>query len=74
MRGPSNTKITLTIAREGVDHPLEMSMRREVIHIQVVKARMEPDNIGYVRLTEFTEQADAAAKTSRPIAPAAGRR
>ena len=37
-------------------------MRREVIHIQVVKQRMEPDNIGYVRLTEFTEQADAALK------------
>ena len=62
MRGPLNTKITLTIAREGVDHPLEMSMRREVIHIQVVKQRMEPDNIGYVRLTEFSEQADAALK------------
>ena len=62
MRGPLNTKITLTIAREGVDHPLEMSMRREVIHIQVVKQRMEPDNIGYVRLTEFSDQADAALK------------
>ena len=62
MRGPPNTKVTLTIKREGVDHPLEISMRREVIHIQVVKQRMEPDNIGYVRLTEFTEQADAALK------------
>jgi len=62
MRGLPNTKINLTIGREGVDHPLEISMRREVIHIQVVKQRMEPDNIGYVRLTEFTEQADAALK------------
>ena len=62
MRGPPDTKITLTIKRDDVDHPLEISMRREVIHIQVVKQRMEPDNIGYVRLTEFTEQADAALK------------
>ena len=62
MRGPPNTKITLTIKREGVDQPLEISMRREVIHIQVVKQRMEPGNVGYVRLTEFTEQADAALK------------
>ena len=62
MRGPPNSEVTLTIKREGVDHPLEISMRREVIHIQVVKQRMEPDNIGYVRLTEFTEQADAALK------------
>ena len=37
-------------------------MRREVIHIQVAKQRMEPGNVGYVRLTEFTEQADAAVK------------
>ena len=62
MRGPPNSEVTLTIKREGVDQPLEVSMRREVIHIQVVKQRMEPDNIGYVRLTEFTEQANAAVK------------
>ncbi len=62
MRGPLNTMITLTIAREGVDHQLEMSMLREVIHIQVARQRMEPDNIGYVRLTEFSEEADAALK------------
>jgi carboxyl-terminal processing protease len=61
MRGPPNTKVTLTVKREGVDQ-LEISMRREVIHIQVVKQRMEPDSVGYVRLTEFTEQADAAVK------------
>ena len=74
MRGPPNPKVTLTIKREGVDQPLEISMRREVIHIEVVKQRMEPDNIGYVRLTEFTEQADAALEASGPIAQAAGRR
>ena len=62
MRGRPNSKVTLTIKREGLDHPLDMSMRREVIHIQVVKQRMEPGNIGYVRLTEFTEQADATLK------------
>ena len=62
MRGPRTTKVTLTIKREGVDHPLEIPMRREVIHIQVVKQRMEPGNVGYVRLTEFTEQANAAVK------------
>jgi carboxyl-terminal processing protease len=62
MRGPPNTKITLTIKREGLDHPLEISMRREVIHIQAVMQRMEPGNVGYLRLTEFTEQANGAVK------------
>jgi carboxyl-terminal processing protease len=60
--GPPNTKITLTIQRDGVDHPLNISMRREIIHVQGVKQRMEAGNIGYVLLTEFTEQADAALK------------
>jgi carboxyl-terminal processing protease len=62
MHGPSNSKVTLTIERKGVDKPLEMTMRRQIIHLQVVKQRMEPNDIGYVRLTEFTEQADAALK------------
>ena len=62
MRGAPNSKITLTVKREGVEKPLEISMLREVIHIQVVKTRMEPGDIGYVRLTQFTEQADAGLK------------
>ncbi|HXA27107.1 MAG TPA: S41 family peptidase [Acetobacteraceae bacterium] len=62
MRGPPNTKITVTIKRVGVDHPLVFSMRREIIRIKVVKQRMETDNVGYVRITEFTEPVDAALK------------
>jgi carboxyl-terminal processing protease len=62
MRGTLNSKITLTIKREGVDQPLAISMRRAIIHIEVVKQRMEPDKVGYVRLTEFTEKADVGLK------------
>jgi carboxyl-terminal processing protease len=62
MRGAPNSKITLTIKRQNVDKPVEVSMLREVIHIQVVKDRIEPDNIGYVRLTQFTEGADSSLK------------
>ena len=32
----------LTIKREGVDKPLEVSLTREIIQIQVVKSRLEP--------------------------------
>jgi carboxyl-terminal processing protease len=58
MRGPPNAKIVLTIKRQGVDKPLEVPLIRETIHIQVIKSRMEADNIGYIRLSQFTEQAD----------------
>jgi carboxyl-terminal processing protease len=62
MRGPPNTRIVLTIKRAGIDKPIEVAIMREIIHIQVVKSRLEPDNIGYVRLSQFTEQADANIK------------
>ncbi len=58
MRGPPNAKITLTIKRAGVDKPLEVPLIRETIHIQVIKSRLEADNIGYIRLSQFTEQAE----------------
>ena len=62
MRGPPNSRIVLTIKRDKVDKPIEIPLIRETIHLQVVKSRMEPDDIGYVRLSQFTEQADAGIK------------
>lgn len=64
MRGPPNSKIVLTIKRQNVDKPIEVPLIREVIHIQVVKSRMEPNDIGYVRLSQFTEQADSGIKAA----------
>ena len=64
MRGPPNSKIVLTIKRQDVEKPLEVSLIRETIKIQVVKSRMEPNDIGYVRLSQFTEQADAGIKAA----------
>ncbi len=60
MRGPANTKINLTIKRDKVDKPIELSLTREVIQIHVVKDRMESNDIGYLRLSQFTEEADPA--------------
>ncbi len=58
MRGPPGSTIKLTIKREGINTPVELSMNREVIHIQVVRSRLEPNDIAYVRLTSFNEQTD----------------
>ncbi len=57
LRGAPGSRVTLTLKREGVDTPVNVSMTREVIHVQVVKARLE-GNIAYIRLSEFTEQSD----------------
>ena len=58
MRGAPNSTIRLVIKREGVEKPIEVTMQREVIHIQVVKSHLEGD-IGYVRLTQFNEKTDS---------------
>ena len=57
MRGTPGSSIRLTIKRENVNTPIELSMQREVIKIQVVKSRLEGD-VGYIRLTQFNEQTD----------------
>jgi carboxyl-terminal processing protease len=59
MRGAPNTKINITIRREGADRPLEIAITREIIKIQVVRQRMEGD-VGYLRLSSFNEQTDPA--------------
>lgn len=64
MRGPPNSKIVLTVKRVNVDKPLEVPLVRETIKIQVVKSRVEPNDVGYVRLSQFTEQADAGIKAA----------
>lgn len=64
MRGPPNSRITLTIKRQNVERPVEVALVREMIQIQVVKSRLEPNNIGYIRLSQFTEQADAGIKNA----------
>ena len=57
MRGPPNSKITLTVKREGVDKPLDLTLTREIIKIQVIKSHLEGD-VGYIRITSFNEQTD----------------
>jgi carboxyl-terminal processing protease len=55
MRGPANSSITLTVLREGVEEPLEITVVRDVIRVQSVRHRVEQD-IGYIRVASFSEQ------------------
>src|SRR5271156_3023426 len=57
MRGPVNSDVTLRIRRAGKD-PFDVKLMRAKIKIQSVRSHMEGDNIGYVRITSFTEQTD----------------
>src|SRR6201987_5635084 len=56
MRGPVNTKIKLKIIRKGVDNPIEVTLVRDNIRVRSVRAHVETDDIGYIRITTFNEQ------------------
>jgi carboxyl-terminal processing protease len=56
MRGPVNTKIKLTIERKGQDKPIEVTIVRDVIRVQSVRSHVEGDDVGYLRITQFSEQ------------------
>jgi carboxyl-terminal processing protease len=56
MRGPVNTKIKLTIMRKGQDKPIEVTIMRDVIRVRSVRSRLEGDDVGYIRITQFNEQ------------------
>lgn len=59
MRGPVNTPISLTIVRKGKDDPFDVKVTRDIIRINAVKARIEGDDIAYIKVTTFNEQTHA---------------
>ncbi len=58
LRGPPDTDIALTIAREDVDDPIELVITRAIIKIQSVRWRTERQT-GYIRVTSFTGQTES---------------
>jgi carboxyl-terminal processing protease len=55
MRGPVDTGITLTVLRPKTE-PFDVKIMRDVIRINPVRANMEGDDIGYIRVKTFSEQ------------------
>lgn len=55
MRGEPNTKITLTIARKNEDKPIVVTIVREMIKQQSVKAKMIEPGYAWLRISQFQE-------------------
>jgi carboxyl-terminal processing protease len=55
MRGKVKTEITLTIVRDG-KKPFDVKVVRDIIRVKSVKYETEADDIGYIRISSFTEQ------------------
>ena len=58
MRGKVGTPIKISIRRAGKD-PFDVSLTRETIKVKSVRYRLEGGDIGYIRVTSFTEQSTA---------------
>ncbi len=54
MRGRIGTDILITVLREGASEPMEVTITRDLIKIESVRARAE-DDVAYIRITSFSE-------------------
>ncbi|MGH7115358.1 MAG: S41 family peptidase [Stellaceae bacterium] len=65
LRGSPGSRVTLQIAR--TERPLfDVTLTRDIIHVVSVKSALEPDRIGYARITTFSE--NTAAELASAIA------
>ena len=58
LRGPAGTKVTLTISRSD-RAPFDLTLTRTIIRVVSVKSDLKGDNIGYARITTFTDYTPA---------------
>ena len=56
MRGPVNSSVKLTVLRGAQKEPREVKLTRAVIQLKSVRSRQEGEDIGYIRITQFSEQ------------------
>ncbi|HMF20801.1 MAG TPA: S41 family peptidase [Pseudolabrys sp.] len=64
LRGPANTNVKLTIMRKGQDKPIEAALTRKVIYVRSVRSKVDGGDVGYIRLTQFTEQTTVGLKNA----------
>ncbi len=55
LRGPVGSEIVITIAREGLDEPFDVTLVRATIELRAVRARLE-GNVPVLRVSSFTEK------------------
>ncbi len=55
MRGEPGTSVSITIFRDGVANPIDVSITREEIRLKTVKSRMLNDDLAYIRISMFDQ-------------------
>jgi carboxyl-terminal processing protease len=62
--GPAGSNVTLTIQREGVEQPFDVTITRAKIVVPSVESKMLDGGIGYVKLSTFGEKTTDELKTA----------
>lgn len=63
LRGNPGSTVTLTLLR-GKQEPLEVTLTREIIKVGSVKSKLEPDGVGYIRISQFGEDTSGGFKSA----------
>jgi carboxyl-terminal processing protease len=57
MRGAAKSSVHLLVERGSNKDPKEYTIVREIIHVQSVRSHIESGDIGYIRITQFNQEA-----------------
>ncbi len=58
MRGAPGTDIVITVYRDGVRDPFDVTITRAIIELTAVRYRAEGGDVGYVRIITFNENTE----------------
>ncbi len=53
MRGPVGTEINITVVRDGIEQPFDVSIVRDTIKVRSVRSRVLEPGYGYLRIAQF---------------------
>ena len=53
LRGPVDSKVTITVERKALDKPMVLTVARATISIESVQSKLLAGNVGYIRLKNF---------------------
>ena len=59
LRGKRGTKVTITIVREGLAKPKDITITRDIIKVKSVRKGVFDKKIGYVRIRNFQKTTDS---------------
>lgn len=58
VRGPEGSSVTLTLLREGVEKPFDVTLQRATIQTPTVFSRFLDDDIAYIQIDSFDQTTD----------------